>query len=270
MRLGGSGILLAVPGILVPGIAQMSPLMPLFVQHGLEVRALEYGGVHFDSELCAADIATGVEHALADSPRVTVLASSLGGMLAALALERIGAAVDDVRWLIVDSPSSSRDLVVAPLPAGANSAVGWLSRKIRPSAKANESYGRWLLSKMAVPPKDEAIEVPNDFTGLVAKGYRDGVKRTAMQNLTTTPFTLWYEQVRWMLACEGLPVDGFDGLDATYFACVRANATVRQPDASRVWQSHVSKVVQVPTAHCAYAEAKYTWMQALDAELSRI
>lgn len=266
MRLGESGLLLSIPGILVPGVDQMTPLMPLFRRHKLRVVALEYSGDTFSAEVCVDDIVQNVYRACDQSSNVTVLASSLGGMLTALALEHLtNLPTDAVRWIISDAPSSGRDLVVGPLPDRVNSIFGRLSRLIRPSSTANHGYGRWLLNTMAVPPKDNAIELPPDLPVSMRAEYIEEQKRLAYVGLTSTPFTRWYQQVQWMLGCDDLLLAAFKRFThTTYIASMRGNVTVRQPSAGIVWMPHMKRFETIQTAHCAYREAPFSTMKLLD------
>lgn len=196
---------------------------------------------------------------------MTVFASSLGGMLSVMAIAEMDRAVAErVRWVVSDSPTRGRDLMVGPLPARANDAVGWLMRHFTPSLPANGGYGKWLLDKMAVPPREDAIQLPTDLYGSTgADTYRAYVQQTARRNLTQTPFTLYYDQVRWMLGRTALPLDALDGLDLTYVACIRGNVTIRQPSTASAWRPYVRRLLFAPTAHVAYLEGCNTWGKLL-------
>lgn len=270
---GENGTCVFVPGILARAADQVNPILPVLKRHGLQVYGLDYVGNRFDAHACAVDIAQAVD---AVRPR-TVIAVSLGGMVSSRSLSLLGRAAQPAQWHIIDSPSSNRDLMIPPLPAGFNPVVGWLSRQFTPADRANTGYGKWLLDKMVVPPKLDAIEVPSLLSPYYlyeheddsARAYRKHVQRVARRNLSGHSFTMWYDQIRWMLAQESLPLERFDSLpDVVYYSCTKGNVTVRQPQAGNVWGPHVKQHLVVPTAHGALQEASVTWNLTFDQTLA--
>lgn len=270
---GGSRKALFVPGILSRSSEQAGPLSSVLKKHGLTTYGLDYIGSRFDADACAVDLAEAFDMYQPD----VVIAVSLGGMISSKAVSLLGTTARTAQWHIVDSPSSGRDLIIPPLPAGFNPAVGWLSRRFAPSDRANDGYGKWLLDKMVVPPKLEAIEVPALFSPYhlyereddSARAYRRHIQWVARRNLSGHSFTMWYEQLRWMLAQESLPLELFSQLpNVTYYSCIKGNVTVRQPQAGNAWNPYVKRHLLVSTAHAALLEASVTWNLTFDQTLS--
>jgi hypothetical protein len=269
---GGSRKALFVPGILSRSVEQVAPLSPVLKKRGLTTYGLDYAGSRFDADTCAVDLAEAFE---VYRPEV-VIALSLGGMISSKAVSLLGTAAQRAEWHIVDSPSCGQDLVL-PLPTRLNPAIGWLSRRFTPNNRANDGYGKWLLDKMVVPPKLEAIEVPALLSPYhlyereddSARAYRRHIQWVARRNLSGHSFTTWYEQLRWMLAQESLPLELFSQLpNVTYYSCTKGNVTVRQPQAGNAWNPYVKRHLLVPTAHAALLEASVTWNLTFDQTLS--
>ena len=252
-----------VPGILAYSQDQAEPLMQVFAGHDATVVGLNYNGTHFDAERCTKALSQLILRNLADGRKTVLFASSLGGMLTAKALTdlRTHYSVSElnhaISTIIVDSPASGNDLILLPfLPTGINSGAGKAFSHFQPHQRANKTYGKLLLNSFRVPPKDAEIELTDG--GPTA----EDIKQRAIKGLSGHPFTVWYDQVRWMLNTT-LDLSKLDGLDITYVACTANNVTVRQPQARQAWEPHVSRVMEVATPHCAYLQAQPTWTKAL-------
>lgn len=251
-----------IPGILAYSQDQFAPLMPVFRNTATDTIGLNYAGERFYANACATAIRRLVEDNLKAEQKTLLFASSLGGMLTANALMQLShwdkATLNRfVSTIIVDSPASGEDLVLAPpVPSWVNPGGAWLFNHFRPRQKSNDGYGKKLLNSFRVPPKDGEIELVDG--GLTA----DEIKHQAIQGLSGHLFTMWYGQVKWMLNTT-LDLSSLDGLDITYIACTANNVTVRQPQASQAWRPHVRRVIEVPTPHCAYLQAQPTWTTTL-------
>ncbi|MGB4767825.1 MAG: hypothetical protein WBP22_01060 [Candidatus Saccharimonas sp.] len=261
MRSDSRRAILHVPGILLPGVIQAQPFTQLAAEQGSALIAASYSGATFDVQKCVDDIA----HDLDLVGRLyrgdlTVIMTSLGGMLTTLALKQLGHLPDDVgRFIISDAPSRGRDLRVGVLPDWMNPLIGKLSRVLHPGERANRGYGKWLLSAMAMPPKYDAIELPPGLPKSEHDRYRRELQHLTRQNLASTPFTLWYQQVQWMLNCEQLPLELWQRFtDTVYLANTWGNVTVRQAAAGVSWMPYVRQFETVRAAHCGYDEA---WWQ---------
>lgn len=267
---GGKVAFIAIPGILARSQDQLEPLMPVLESYDLEITSFDYLDEHFNADLCVTVIAREVHANILRGKPTILFGTSLGGMLAALALERLReiVGVDTLRAMVstilVDAPSSGRDIILAPfLPSGTGPLVGKMISRLSPSEKANTGYGKRLLGSFMVPPKDHEIELEQD--GPTA----EEIKRLAVNGLSGHLFTVWFDQLRWMCRSQ-LHTYAVEGLDVTYIACVKGNVTVRQPQATKAWRPYVSRVVEVATPHCAYLQARGTWSKVIKEELERI
>ncbi len=270
MRADSRRAILHIPGILLPGVSQAEPFMPLAAEQGTALIAQSYSGTTLDVQACIDDIARTLDLASRlYRGDLTVIVTSFGGMLTTLALQQLGHIPEDAaRWIISDVPSCGRDLIVGPLPAAVNPVIGRMSRLFRPGERANRSYGKWLLDRMVLPPKDDAIELPPGLPRSEHDAYREQVKQRAYRALTSTPFTMWYQQVQWMLNCESLPLHLWQRFtDTTYLANTWGNVTVRQAAAGISWMPHVRHFETVRAAHCGYSEA---WWQTYYPLFSRL
>lgn len=259
---------LAVPGILARSQEQLEPLLPLLNTYNLYVTGFNFAGTHFDAGHAVHEIAATVRRNLTMSQQTILFGSSLGGMLAAQVLAELRKEYDQdhlrtmVPTIFVDSPSSSQDLILAPpLSGGLNPTIGKMVRRFKPSTDANSGYGKKLLATFRVPPKDGEIELEDG--GLTA----EEIKQRAVQGLSGHAFTVWFDQLRWMLNTT-LDLEPLEGLNTTYLACTKGNMTVRQPQAQHTWEPYVTDVVEVETPHCAYLQAQGTWTRTLDRVLS--
>jgi len=264
LQSGSAAEILVVPGILAYSQDQTLPLMPVFERFDATVTGINYGGTRFDARRSIDALRQIIETNLANDRKTVPFASSLGGMLMARVLGElrhiypIHQLQTMISTVIVDSPSGSKDLIVAPfLPGGINPGLGNVLQLFTPSVKANEGYGRKLLDTFRNPPKDGEIELTDD--GLTA----DEIKQAAIRGLSDHDFTVYYDQVRWMLNTT-LGLSGLDGLDVTYVACTANNVTVRQPQGRQAWEPHVKRVIEVATPHCAYLQAQPTWTNTLN------
>ncbi|MGV9002211.1 MAG: hypothetical protein ACOH18_04655 [Candidatus Saccharimonadaceae bacterium] len=267
LQTGAHGNVLSVPGILAFGQDQLFPLMPVFERFDVSVTGVNYGGDRFSAEHSIAGLRQLILPLVVnpvDDRRTVLFASSLGGMLVAKLLTELRSqyGIDRINQtistIINDSPASSEHLVLAPfLPGGINPGVGKLFTHFTPSEKSNESYGKRLLNTFRVPPKDNEIE-------LIEGGPTAAeIKQLAIHGLSGHAFTVWYDQLRWMLNTT-LDLTGLTGLDVTYMACIKGNVTVRQPQAVEAWKPFVRRVIEVPTPHCAYLQAQPTWVRTLN------
>lgn len=258
-----------VPGILARSDQQSAPLRPMLQSLGINVTGLDYVGPRFEAEECVWNIVDAIEDSLRRGCPTTVVGLSLGGMLTAHALECMrdnSLSREGLRVIIGDSPFDWRDIVMTPVPEAGNRVVRRLFNHWNPSDRANSGYGKRLLKMFGQPPKADAIEIPPlqymqewDEAVFTAEEWRSAVKRWAVSGLSGYDFTLWHSWVKWMLNQEQTPLDGLAGLDSVYLRCMRRNATVRQPQAGMKWGEGVSRVLDVPTAHCGILEGSVTW-----------
>lgn len=263
LKSGSNAQIVAVPGILARIQEQLRPLMPVFTRFDAAVTGVNYSGTRFDAEQCITALRQTIEPNLASGRPTVMFASSLGGMLVAQTLMQLRPAYGVnalnrvVSTVIVDSPASGKDLFLLPnLSGDAGPRIGMKLRNFTPNERSNGSYGRLLLKTFGVPPKDKEIEV-------VPGGLRaDEIKQRAIEGLSGHPFTVWYDQLVWMLN-SSLNLNGLDGLNVTYVACTANNMTVRQPQARDAWAPHVKRVIEVATPHCAYLQAQPSWTKAL-------
>ncbi len=269
---GGGAHFVAVPGILARVQEQVNPLLPALGEHSMVVSGFNYTGTRFTPEPMVEELVTLVHRNISIDQPTILFGSSLGGMVIALALTELRRTYSVetlngvVRTIIVDAPSGPRDLILAPfLPGVVNPFVGRLIRRFTPNADANHGYGKRLLSTFRVPPKDEEIEIPNaeSMDEQSLKEAHKAIKQTAIEGLSGHLFTVWYDQLRWMLN-NTLDLSALDGLNVIYLRCVKGNMTVRQPQASKAWEPSVKFTQGVDMPHCAYLQAPETATEALN------
>lgn len=257
---GGPGPhIVGIPGILTHSQMQLEPLMPVFKRYNPTISGMDYRGEHFDPRTSVNQIVQMIERNLTIGHPMVPFASSLGGMLTALALTKLreGYSVTAlnqlVHTIIIDAPSGSRDL--KQVPERFYGVATRFTKRFNP--KRENAAGRTLAKMMRVGPKDHEIELTEG--GPTAQQIKD----RAIEGLTGHSSLIWYQQVQWMLRTE-LDLNKLDGLDITYIACVgKGNETVRQPQALEAWQPHVKKVIEVDTPHCAYLQAQPTYITTL-------
>lgn len=254
------------PGILHRCLDQVKPLIPTFKELGYAVSTIDYTGTQFDADVVIEELTKLVDSYLENKTRLVIFASSLGGMLTARVLANlrdkhgIHQVNAYVSAIVVDVPANGSHLVLAPsVPPVFNKLAGWPLRLFSPSEKANASYGAKVLKSFAVPPKDDEIEYPPGLSEEERKAHAEKIKAQALINLSGHTFTVWVDQIKWMLSTKGLPLPSLKGLNVIYLACVAHNITLHQPKALEAWRPYVHLLVEVHTPHCAYLQAQETW-----------
>lgn len=202
---------------------------------------------------------------------VTLIGSSMGGMLAAFIVKRW-------RWLTADGQLDRLRVVLEDVPNGVESMA---------AAFCNPAVGRIItspighilrpLSQIKVGPKDQYIEIPPAHIQQEIAGrdmgdddWRAYVKAEAIKGLSGFSGDAWLSWLRWMIqvgrngslaeACGAL-----EGIDTAYIACMGdGNDVVKQPHALDWWVQHVAglKVLRIEATHCGHLQQVLTFRSA--------
>ena len=162
--------------------------------------------------------------------------------------------------VIADSPADGKDL--APVPAWALSSVKWFTNHVTPDTDANSGYGAWLLKPRSVnlPKRAESENMSDaEFEAMCAE---------ARKNLSEQSFTLYYDQLKWMLHAQ-TSCWALDDVSSVYIACTSKNVTVRQPQAVEKWRPYVT-IKEIATPHCAFLQQKKMWQDLLSLTLTEL
>lgn len=238
-----AGLIVHLPGVLSHGTSGILPVdgsttdpagvLGALRAHG-DVWTADYVGRNFDPRQIARR--TADEIGMAPHSQVTIVGSSMGGMLAVDALRHMIGLRRNLRLILVDTPFAASDLmgggsVVAPLLKWTK--LGQIRRLHRVSIKG-------------APPKDHEVQ-----DGLDTRA----VKEAAMQRMQGFTLGVWMQQMAYMAAWR-YPLDFPPACEVHYVACRQGNVTVRQPNAEAGWigarpwlHSH-----KVQSPHCGYLQ----------------
>lgn len=259
----------ATPGILTRSRDMLKPFMPTLEANHLWVTGLDNTEPRFAPDPWIVTLRRIIKRNLENDVPTVLFGSSLGGMMVARAVTELRNSYEDatlnrlLSMIIVDSPADGNDLILGPLPASANPKVARMIQGFTPRLSANDNYGRALLNLFRVPPKDDEIE--RSEGGPTA----EQIKQQAVDGLSGHSFTVWYDQLKWMLDSR-LNLGDLNGLNVTYVACTANNVTVRQPQTLQKWHPHVRRVIKLPVPHASYVQAQPTWSRVLNELLAEL
>jgi pimeloyl-ACP methyl ester carboxylesterase len=239
---------------------------PLNLSQYGQVEHLAYDAEKFNPDVAMNDLIARLKQ-LEYSRGVVLIGSSLGGCIAAFAVNAIRRGRTDLDWLklvVVDSPSGSKTF----------KGFEWM-----PTWLINSWFGAvflrvfgaimmWVSRKGPGLPKDRYITRPrpevmmalSGFSNLSDDEWRLWVKQMAKRGLTGHRAKVWAQQIRWMakIGADGSldeAVRGLDGLDVTYVMCTDGNDVVSQPEASNWWRERCgADVITVAAPHCGYLQ----------------
>jgi len=253
--------IICMPGVLQYVDKQFKPLRPVLRRYG-DIEYFGYEGTHFQPAMFQTVVAAKVrEHLLAGRP-VILVGASLGGMQ----IPYIVARLTDIDFrvvkrllkvIVIDAPYGAKSLYTIPKWAA------WIASKltlVSVPAWLNNNLGKWILNKMAVPPRRENIDIRYVED---SDAYQRYVIEASLEGLRGHSFSMFVSQLGWMMnaGSSDMPLDILNEIDATYIACIGPNTTVRQPEAVNVWGRYVARVKEVRTAHCAFLEQQEVFLQ---------
>ncbi len=271
--------IIVLPGILAHPRLQHAPLN--LGQYG-QVEYIEYQKKGFDPDEIIQRTFEALEHHKDDEGGVIIIGTSIGGSVAAFALQRLREqygmiAFANVEFVAVDPPAGSKTF------AGFEWAPVWLvsSRLFLPIL--------WIIGLIMIPvsrngaglPKDEYITVPSyedmkRITGrdqMLVSEWQNYVKDASQAGLQGHSAWSWACQIRWMANRRPLEraLRFINGIDITYVECTGdGNEVVSQPDASKWWHARAgSNVWQVEAPHCGYLQMQAEFAAVFDKLLSR-
>lgn len=255
---GSSRAVLALPGILATGQNQINPVREVLEECG-DVFTYSYHPSLFNGGAVTNEFTQELVALLRRYREVVIVGVSLGGIIAALACDYIDQRLRGrVKLVLVDAPYGAATMI--PLPLWAHG----IMRKLRIGRWANPLLNG-VLKAMAVPPKPENTELEPGVT-------QEEVNQKAIQGLSGHNFSLWWQQLRWMVQVQPrLDRLNLRGIKAIYLACnPERNTTVRQPQAVDAWMSVVPAldVRWVDSTHCGFLERRLRWLGAFQNALS--
>lgn len=244
-------LIVHLPGILSHGTTSFLPadgsttdpagVMGALRAYG-DVWAASYVGRNFDPRQIARRTAETIRWA--PHSHVTVIGSSMGGLLAVDALRRMVGVRQSLRLVLVDTPFAAADLM-----GGGNIVAPLLNL-----TRLGQVRRFHDMAIKGVPPKDSEIQDGLD-TRLV--------KEVAVQRMQGFTLGMWMQQLAYMASWR-YPSDGPYAPRAHYVACTLGNITVRQPQAESHWvgAQPLLRSHDVKSPHCGYLQQPAEFIRA--------
>lgn len=271
----GGHAMYILPGWLGWSKDQHQPLLPVLARDST-VMGLDYFGPVFNPTNVIHEVAHTVRSAVKNNWLVHLFGTSLGGIVAAMAVATMPPELSKhVSITMVDSPSGADSL--KQLPKLAAPAVvrtmknppAWMD-----SRPGNAVFKRVFCGGM---PVTASIEIPEGFDPAM---YRTDVLQAAWRGQQGFSPRLAFSELAFMAslgggdgplaqACKQLRNNGVDRR-ITYIACMGDNQVVRQPLAMRDyadWLPNMMAVSAYTADHADYAQSAVTWRRLLEREV---
>ena len=269
-RLNSKKEIFFLPGLLGYGAKQSAPFHSLAASTGHTLYPISYVENGWKAGAVALEVALLVRDSIVRGKEPILLGVSLGGLIAATAVEILAEAERaQLTVIAVDSPYGAETLKAVP------GAMYGTFRKGIPSV-LNGPIGNTVLKMMRQPPKEQFIEIP---TGKNREAHIKSVITDAMEGLDGHSWSTWSGQMKWMSALEQPSLVALRGVKRfVYLECkpldendpgTPNNNVVVQPLAKERWQRVLSPQRSniayhtVHTDHCGFLEAQVTWERAM-------
>lgn len=232
-------LLVYLPGILADGDKSSLLVRPTWQQYG-DVASVTYAGSRFDGNETARVIANQLERQT-KYDTVVFIGSSLGGLVA----------YDTLRQLKGRMPGVAFKLVLVAAPTGRqdfkppNNILSLAMWTWWAGPLSNLTTGKLFLQLLFQKPKDENIEPGVDRAELAQR----------VKEAQNTPFSVYADQIRYMIGHEPLEPAVLDGVEAVYIRCRRDDIVASQAyDAwNKVFGGQL-KLIESDTTHVGYNE----------------
>lgn len=265
--------LIVLPGLLGYGPQQIAPLLETLVSLHYHVIPVSYVEKDWKPDFIVFELLKLVRESFNAGRQPTIFGVSLGGLLAAMLVERLTPVERaKITVIAVDAPYGARTLKAMPAATIVGPAVfgSGLYRLL------NGKRGDALLNKMVEPPKRQFVEIPDDFEDPSAReAYIDEVISRATTGLTGHSFSTYGGQLAWLSSWTQPDLTSLRTIKRLLYIQCRPldendpatpnNNVVVQPLALQQWQAQLPELeyTTVHTDHCEFEAASLTWNRVM-------